>query len=77
MDKYILLFESTSAVLHAEKILKQNHVTIQLVPIPRHLSSDCGTGIVFESESLPCVRSIQTEAHLEGKIIKLSPSEEF
>ncbi|MBP7342728.1 MAG: DUF3343 domain-containing protein [Smithellaceae bacterium] len=38
----VILFESVSHALHAEKLLKAAGVKCKLIPVPRHLSSDCG-----------------------------------
>lgn len=45
-EKYlIILFESVSRVIQAEKILKLSGITHKLIPIPKQLSSDCGVCI--------------------------------
>ncbi|MBN2255623.1 MAG: DUF3343 domain-containing protein [Deltaproteobacteria bacterium] len=41
----ILLFDSTSATLLAEKVLKKEGIPIKIIPVPRHISSDCGVCI--------------------------------
>ncbi|MCU0857211.1 MAG: DUF3343 domain-containing protein [Pontiellaceae bacterium] len=46
--KQILVFESTHAVLKAEKWLKANSVPYEILPTPRHISSDCGMAIRLE-----------------------------
>jgi len=38
----IFLFPSVSHVLKAEKILKARGTPHKLIPVPRHISSDCG-----------------------------------
>lgn len=38
----VILFESVSYALKAEKILKQEGVPHKLIPIPKHISPDCG-----------------------------------
>ena len=38
----IFLFPSVSYALKAEKILKEQGITHKLIPVPRHISSDCG-----------------------------------
>ncbi|MDD5476096.1 MAG: DUF3343 domain-containing protein [Syntrophales bacterium] len=43
----IALFDSTSAVLFAEGILKEAGVSFKIIPVPRHLSSDCGVCLRF------------------------------
>ncbi len=41
----VALFDSTSAVLVAERLLKDAGVAYKIIPVPRHLSSDCGVCI--------------------------------
>jgi hypothetical protein len=48
----VLLFESISATLLAEKILKKRGVPHKLIPIPRYLSSDCGVCIRIRESDL-------------------------
>ena len=38
----VILFHSTSHALRAEKVLERAGISCKLIPIPRHLSSDCG-----------------------------------
>ena len=58
-----LLFESVSAALLAEKILKKREVPHKLIPIPRHLSSDCGVCIRIRESALQ-----QAMESLEGRV---------
>lgn len=62
----VLLFDSVSAALLAEKILKKKGVPHKLIPIPRHLSSDCGVCIRIRESALH-----QALESLEGRV-KLS-----
>ena len=42
-QKYVVfLFPSVSYALKAEKILKEQGIVHKLVPVPRHIGSDCG-----------------------------------
>jgi len=41
----VLLLESVNAVLVAEKILKEKGIPLKLIPVPRHLGTDCGVCI--------------------------------
>jgi len=45
----VFLFESVSAVLVAEKVLKDMGITHKLIPVPKQLSSDCGVCLRVES----------------------------
>jgi uncharacterized SAM-binding protein YcdF (DUF218 family) len=38
----VILVYSTSHALRAEKLLHKVGITSKLIPVPRHLSSDCG-----------------------------------
>jgi hypothetical protein len=50
----VVLFQSVNGALLAEKLLKKQGIAYKLIPVPRHLSSDCGICIRFlaEHESL-------------------------
>jgi hypothetical protein len=43
----VVLLHSTSHAIKAEKLLKKAGVACKLIPVPRHLSSDCGICIRF------------------------------
>lgn len=44
----VVLFFSTSSAIRTEKIAKRNGMSVKLMPIPRHLSSDCGICLRIE-----------------------------
>lgn len=44
----VLLFQSVSQALLAEKVLKREGLPHKVVPVPRQISSDCGVCIRFE-----------------------------
>jgi hypothetical protein len=56
----VLLFESVSAVLVAEKILKDRDIPYKLIPVPKHLSSDCGVCIRVNASDLRYAEEILT-----------------
>ena len=41
----LFLFESTHAVIKAERICDKNGISCKIVPVPRLISSQCGMGI--------------------------------
>ncbi len=59
----ILLFDSTSAALQAEKLLKAQGLPFKIIPVPRHISSDCGVCIRFRAEDEGSVTN-----SLEGRV---------
>ena len=54
----VVLFHTSSAVLRTEKILLREGFTIKLIPVPRHLSSDCGIALRFDRNAETRVREI-------------------
>jgi hypothetical protein len=50
MSKGVILFSSIHYVLHAEKLIKAKGFFFDLIPVPRHLSSDCGICLLFDWE---------------------------
>ncbi len=45
----VVLFQSVSYALKAEKVLKAKGLSYKLIPVPRHISSDCGFCVRFPS----------------------------
>jgi len=60
----VLLFESVSAALQAEKILKAVDIAHKIIPVPKHISSDCGVCIRVDEENLD--RALQA---LQGRVV--------
>jgi len=45
-----MLFKAVSYVLKAEKILKAEGLPHKIIPVPKHISSDCGVCLRFEPD---------------------------
>jgi hypothetical protein len=45
---FVLLFKSVSYALKAEKILQNEGVPHKLIPVPKHISSECGICLRFD-----------------------------
>ena len=41
----VILFYSTSHAIHAERALQKAGIPPKMIPVPRHLSSNCGVCI--------------------------------
>lgn len=54
----IVLFDTTQAAIRAEKVLDQAGVKTKLIPVPRHISSNCGISLRFDLSIAPEVRSV-------------------
>jgi hypothetical protein len=59
----IALFDSTSGALMAEKLFKKNGIPHKIIPVPRHISSDCGVCLRFSASEKE-----RAEATLAGKV---------
>jgi hypothetical protein len=49
-DQTVILFPTSAHVMRAEKLLKDAGYSCRLIPVPRHLSSDCGICLVVLRE---------------------------
>ncbi len=47
MSPGVILFASTHFAIRAEKLAKEKGFAVKLIPVPRHLSSDCGVCLRF------------------------------
>ena len=45
---FVMLFKAVSYVLKAEKILQTEGLPHKLIPVPKHISADCGICLRFE-----------------------------
>ena len=51
MEEYaVILTHSTSHTIRVEKILKEEGLEIKMMPVPRHVSSDCGSCVRIRAE---------------------------
>ena len=64
IDYGIVLFETTQAVIKAEKVLNEAGIKIKLIPIPRHLSSNCGISIRFELNLMDNIKSVLSDSNI-------------
>jgi len=57
----VILVDSTSLVMRIEKLLKKEGLPYKLIPVPRHLSSDCGICVRIFKQDSEAVKTILTE----------------
>ncbi|HPA72143.1 MAG TPA: DUF3343 domain-containing protein [Spirochaetota bacterium] len=46
----VVLFRAVSHAMKAERVLKERGIPVKLIPVPKHISSDCGVCIRFTPE---------------------------
>lgn len=49
-EYHVILFDSVHHALRSEKILKEMGIPHKLIPVPRHISSDCGVCLRFSAD---------------------------
>ena len=62
MSLGVILFPSVHFALRAEKLLKARGLPHKLIPVPRHLSSDCGVCLRIPWDKREEVMEILTHA---------------
>ncbi len=55
---YVAIFFSIHYVLKAEQLLKVGGIALDVVPVPREISGDCGMAITFAPAELSKVQSV-------------------
>ncbi len=60
----IILF-SIHFVLKAEKLLLANNIKIDVIPVPRSISSDCGMAIEFPCEEIKKVQELLLQDNID------------
>ncbi len=66
----VILVDSTSHALRIEKLLLQHKLACKLVPVPRHLSSDCGVCVRINAQEIAAVRVLLEEHQVEFQSIE-------
>ncbi len=61
----VILVYSTSYALRAEKVLQRAGIPCKLIPVPRHLSSDCGVCVRVQRSRLEPVLEALEAAQVE------------
>lgn len=57
----VVLFESVSHALLAEKLVKVANIPCKMIPVPRQLSSDCGVCLRFGTSDRERIEAVLTE----------------
>lgn len=60
-----ITFPTTFFAIRAESLLKNEPYTFKMVPVPRSISSSCGTALRCECEDISFLRAFLLEKGLE------------
>jgi uncharacterized SAM-binding protein YcdF (DUF218 family) len=61
----VVLVYSTSHAIRAERVLAMAGIDCKLIPVPRHLSSDCGVCVRVRRGDQEAARQVLNEAGVE------------
>ena len=66
MKQYtVILVHSSSHAMRIEHMLNQKGVSCKLIPVPRHLSSDCGLCVQIEKQHVPIAEEVVKASKLD------------
>jgi len=74
---YVAIFNSVHRVMEAERLLKDKHLKILLIPAPRALAADCGLAIRYAGEVRSEVEGALAEAGLLPRDLYRKSGEAF
>lgn len=61
----VLLVQSTSHAMRVEKLLRGEGITCKMIPVPRHISSDCGVCVRILRRDVDAARRLMEAARVE------------
>ncbi len=65
----VILVDSTSHAVQIEKLLHQQKLTCKLIPVPRHLSSDCGVCVRILKLDMEQIQALIIEQKIQVQSI--------
>lgn len=74
---YVAIFNSIHRVMQAEKLLKERHLAVLLIPAPRALKSDCGLAIRYAHADRESVEGVLADALLFPEEIYMRSGREY
>lgn len=70
-DFAVILVDSISHAMRVEKLLINHGLACKLVPVPRHLSSDCGVCVRVRKQDLAPIKRLIEDHHVIIQSIEL------
>lgn len=74
---YVAIFNSVHRVMEAERLLKDKHLKMLLIPAPRALAADCGLAIRYAQDVRSEVEAVLAEAGLLPRELYRKSGENF
>ena len=68
----VVTFHSTTHAIRSEKACKKAGLKVSLIPVPRHISSDCGVCLRFSAHDRECIIALLESNRIEiSRIVML------
>lgn len=61
----VILVQSSSHAMRIEHMLNQKGIASKLIPVPRHLSSNCGLCVQIDRQNVPAAREVVKASKLD------------
>lgn len=61
----VILVHSSSHAMRLEHMLNQKGISSKLIPVPRHLSSDCGLCVQIDRQDAPAAKEVVQASKLD------------
>jgi hypothetical protein len=68
MTGSIITFENVRLVIKADKLLQQHQLICKIVPVPEHISSECGMCIEAKGDNSQKIQQLLNEHDIEHTI---------
>lgn len=68
MSVAIITFQNVRLVIKADKLLQQQQIICKIIPVPEHISSECGMCIETNGESLQQIQQILNTHGIEHTV---------
>ena len=69
-DYAVILVYTTSHAIRAEKLLAEAGIASKMIPVPRHLSSDCGVCLQIDRANMAAASQTLEAARMDIQGIK-------
>lgn len=67
----VILVDSTSHALRIEKLLHRSGWRNKLIPVPRHLSSDCGVCVRIDQADMAAITALLQQEKIQYQSIEV------
>jgi len=64
----VFIFESTRAVIRAERIVRDNEIDCKIIPVPRSISPECGMALEITDDKTQTVSKLLKKISITARV---------